>query len=93
MGIEQKAHRSSFSSAQRHHASSRRQLSCRRVPWSGCSIQAKLREESGLRVKKVLYGDTVLVEQDDAAGLAIDEELSLMNWGNAYVRGIIKDGT
>ena len=42
----------------------------------------------GLGTKKVAYSPTILIEQADAQALAQDEEITLMNWGNAIVRKI-----
>lgn len=39
-------------------------------------------------MKKVAYSDEILIEQADAQNLAQDEEITLMNWGNAIVRSI-----
>ena len=41
-----------------------------------------------LGAKKVVYSDNILIEQDDARIFAKDEEITLMNWGNAIVRDI-----
>lgn len=38
--------------------------------------------------KKVVYSQNLLIEQEDAQTFAKDEEITLMNWGNAYVRDI-----
>ena len=38
--------------------------------------------------KKVAYSDSILIEQVDARNLKQDEEITLMSWGNAYVRKI-----
>lgn len=38
--------------------------------------------------KKVVFSANVLIEQEDAASFAQDEEITLMNWGNAIVRSI-----
>ncbi|BGO93627.1 glutamate--tRNA ligase [Rhodotorula toruloides] len=38
--------------------------------------------------KTTFYADTIYVEQADAASFAQDEELTLMDWGNAFVRTI-----
>ena len=38
--------------------------------------------------KKVAYSDEILIEQEDAQNFSQDEEITLMNWGNAYVRSI-----
>jgi len=41
-----------------------------------------------LGTKKVAYGEEILIEQADAQGFQQDEEITLMNWGNAFVRKI-----
>jgi glutamyl-tRNA synthetase len=41
-----------------------------------------------LGTKQVGYSQNILVEQADAATFAQDEEITLMNWGNAFVRKI-----
>lgn len=38
--------------------------------------------------KTVVYGKRILIDQDDAQSFAEDEEITLMNWGNAIVRKI-----
>ena len=38
--------------------------------------------------KKVFYSENVIVEQEDARTFDQDEEITLMNWGNAIVRRI-----
>ena len=38
--------------------------------------------------KQVGYSQNILVEQADAQSFAQDEEITLMNWGNAFVRKI-----
>ena len=38
--------------------------------------------------KKVAYSPSILISQADAQGFAQDEEITLMNWGNAIVRNI-----
>ncbi|OQO13931.1 hypothetical protein B0A48_00806 [Cryoendolithus antarcticus] len=40
--------------------------------------------------KKVVFSKSVILDQADAASFAQDEEITLMNWGNAYVRKISK---
>jgi len=41
--------------------------------------------------KKVTFSNTVLLEQEDAASFELNEEFTLMDWGNAFVRDIKKD--
>lgn len=38
--------------------------------------------------KKVIFSSSILLEQADAQSFAQDEEITLMNWGNAIVRKI-----
>lgn len=38
--------------------------------------------------KKVVYSSTIIIEQEDARTFTQDEEITLMNWGNAIVRTI-----
>jgi glutamyl-tRNA synthetase len=38
--------------------------------------------------KQVTFSDTVFLEQADAKSFKKDEEITLMNWGNAFVRSI-----
>ena len=39
-------------------------------------------------LKQVWYSPEILIEQTDGQAFAQDEEITLMNWGNAYVRSI-----
>ncbi|MCJ1370026.1 hypothetical protein MMC20_001238 [Loxospora ochrophaea] len=41
-----------------------------------------------LGMKKVAYSRSILIEQEDAKTFKEDEEITLMNWGNAIVRKI-----
>ena len=41
-----------------------------------------------LGTKKVAYCPSILIDQADAQGFTQDEEITLMNWGNAIVRSI-----
>lgn len=41
--------------------------------------------------KKIVYGPNILLDQVDAKSFAADEEITLMNWGNAFVRKINVD--
>ncbi|EXJ68849.1 glutamyl-tRNA synthetase [Cladophialophora psammophila CBS 110553] len=38
--------------------------------------------------KKVWYSSNIIIEQEDARTFAKDEEITLMNWGNVYVRDV-----
>ena len=39
-----------------------------------------------------MYSASILLEQADAATLEQDEEITLMNWGNAFVRSLERSG-
>ncbi|RMY60537.1 hypothetical protein D0863_11572 [Hortaea werneckii] len=39
----------------------------------------------------VTYPDDILIEQADAETFQVDEEITLMGWGNAFIRSIEKD--
>ncbi|KAL4788488.1 tRNA synthetases class I, catalytic domain-containing protein [Aspergillus varians] len=43
--------------------------------------------------KKVTYSSSVLFDQEDAKSFKQDEEITLMNWGNAFVRKIVTDAS
>ncbi|RFU27068.1 hypothetical protein B7463_g9266, partial [Scytalidium lignicola] len=43
-------------------------------------------KNSELGSKKLIYKNSIILEQIDAQGLEIGEEVTLMNWGNAIVR-------
>ena len=45
-------------------------------------------KNKALGTKKVVYSSSILLEQADAASFAQDEEITLMNWGNAIVRSV-----
>ncbi|KAK2756402.1 hypothetical protein FQN54_005294 [Arachnomyces sp. PD_36] len=44
-------------------------------------------------MKTVAFGDVLLIDQEDAKSFKQDEEITLMNWGNAFVRKIIKSAS
>lgn len=48
---------------------------------------------SNLGLKDVTYDRAIILEQADAQLFEKDEEVTLMNWGNAFVRSISKDET
>uniref|UniRef100_A0A7S4HK72 glutamate--tRNA ligase n=1 Tax=Prymnesium polylepis TaxID=72548 RepID=A0A7S4HK72_9EUKA len=48
-------------------------------------------KDESLGKKVRLYSPTVLLQADDAAGLAAGEEVTLMSWGNVIVREVRKD--
>ncbi|GAA6011598.1 hypothetical protein JCM10207_002674 [Rhodosporidiobolus poonsookiae] len=53
--------------------------------------QPKHKKNPDVGSKTTLYADVIYVEQADAATFAQDEELTLMDWGNAFVRSIKKN--
>ncbi|KAK4048540.1 glutamate--tRNA ligase [Microbotryomycetes sp. JL201] len=48
----------------------------------------KHKKNPDVGVKQTSYADTIYVEQEDAKTFAQDEELTLMDWGNAFVRKV-----
>lgn len=43
--------------------------------------------------KQTTFSNEILIDQEDAKSFDQDEEITLMDWGNAYVRSITKDAT
>ncbi|KAG2184829.1 hypothetical protein INT43_000742 [Umbelopsis isabellina] len=41
--------------------------------------------------KQTTFSDIILMEQDDVSTFEVNEEITLMDWGNAFVRDIKKD--
>ncbi|KAI1172977.1 glutamyl-tRNA synthetase [Nemania sp. FL0916] len=66
-----------------------------------CTVQGQAEPETVLKpkhgknpeagMKQVIYSKNIILEQADAKSFVADEEITLMNWGNAYVRGIARD--
>lgn len=54
-------------------------------------LNPKYVKNLALGSKKVLYSKIIVLEQADAKSFGQDEEVTLMNWGNAYLRSITKD--
>lgn len=48
-------------------------------------------KNSSLGSKKVFYSNTIYLEQEDAQSFQLNEEVTLMNWGNAIARRIVLD--
>ncbi|CUM64153.1 uncharacterized protein PRCAT00001745001 [Priceomyces carsonii] len=42
--------------------------------------------------KPVIYANKVLIDQSDAEGLSDNEEITLMDWGNAIITAVKRDG-
>ncbi|KAI9839185.1 MAG: hypothetical protein M1819_003178 [Sarea resinae] len=59
----------------------------------GVQVATKLRHSKNpsLGSKKVAYSEKVILDQQDARAFKLDEEITLMNWGNAFVRQIAQD--
>ena len=59
------------------------------------SVEDKPRhaKNAKLGTKKIQYDKEILIEQADAQTFEQDEEITLMNWGNAFVRKITKDSS
>ncbi|KAK4243113.1 tRNA synthetases class I, catalytic domain-containing protein [Corynascus novoguineensis] len=55
--------------------------------------RSKHPKNAAIGTKLVTYASTVLIDQADASSFALNEEITLMNWGNAIVRDIARDGT
>jgi len=51
-------------------------------------IKPKHGKNPELGMKTVAYGPTILVDQVDAQAFTEGEEITLMNWGNAFVRKV-----
>ena len=49
-------------------------------------------KNDSLGTKKVVYSPLIILDQEDAKSFKEDEEITLMNWGNAFVRKIIRSG-
>ncbi|BGP43370.1 glutamate--tRNA ligase [Rhodotorula kratochvilovae] len=53
----------------------------------------KHKKNPDVGIKTTYYADKIFVEQADAASFAQDEEVTLMDWGNAIVRSIARDAS
>ncbi|GAA5827708.1 hypothetical protein JCM11251_001799 [Rhodosporidiobolus azoricus] len=51
----------------------------------------KHKKNPDIGLKTTYYSSSLFVEQADAASFAVDEEVTLMDWGNAFIRSIKKD--
>ncbi|RMX77345.1 hypothetical protein D0869_09963 [Hortaea werneckii] len=57
-----------------------------------CSAQRPLHSKNpAVGTRLVTYTGVILVEQADAKTFEVDEEVTLMGWGNAFIRSIEKD--
>ncbi|KKY15884.1 putative glutamyl-trna synthetase [Phaeomoniella chlamydospora] len=55
-----------------------------------CEDKPKHLKNPDVGQKKVWYSQTIWIEQEDAKSFEDDEEITLMNWGNAIVRSKCK---
>lgn len=55
--------------------------------------RAKHAKNPDVGEKIVTFSSSILLEQSDAKTFDLDEEITLMNWGNAFVRQILTDGS
>ena len=55
------------------------------------TMKPKHGKNPDLGLKRILYDKVIVLEQADAQTFQQGEEITLMNWGNAYVRSITKD--
>lgn len=61
-------------------------------PASPCTqSMARHKKNPDLGTKETAYSSTIFLEQVDAASLQMDEEITLMDWGNAIVTGIQRE--
>jgi glutamyl-tRNA synthetase len=63
------------------------------VPGAGAEVkeQPLHKKNAELGTKKTHYGSKVYLDQEDAKSLEEGEEITLMDWGNVFVRKIVKD--
>jgi glutamyl-tRNA synthetase len=78
--------------APRHTAIEKKDMVVATVKGAPASPQAELKPKHAknpdVGTKKVVYSSSILIEQEDVKSFAQDEEITLMNWGNAIVRKI-----
>lgn len=60
------------------------------VPFS--EDKPKHKKNAELGTKKIVYSSEIFVDQDDAQTFKDGEEITLMDWGNAILKTIHKDG-
>ncbi|CAH1756766.1 414_t:CDS:10 [Entrophospora sp. SA101] len=53
-------------------------------------LMPKHKKNTNIGSKKTWYAPNILVEQEDAKSFELNEEITLMDWGNAIVKSIIK---
>lgn len=54
-------------------------------------LRLKHKKNPGVGEKTVTYGPSILIAQEDAQTFGEDEEITLMDWGNAFVREIVRN--
>lgn len=70
----------------KEHAVKAKVTGARVAPYA--EAKPKHGKNPSLGTKKVAYSESILIEQEDAKTFKEDEEITLMNWGNAIVRKI-----
>ncbi|KAI9496257.1 tRNA synthetases class I, catalytic domain-containing protein [Zychaea mexicana] len=50
----------------------------------------KHKKNPDLGTKKTSYSSKIVLDQEDAKSLEVGEEITLMDWGNAFVRNVVK---
>ena len=73
-----------FTAIEKAHAVTAKVRGARLAPYT--EDKPKHAKNSEVGTKKVAYSDEILIEQTDAKNFSEGEEITLMNWGNAYVR-------
>jgi glutamyl-tRNA synthetase len=61
-------------------------IGARDAPYS--ELKNKHAKNADVGQKKVVYSNSIIMDQADAASFEKDEEITLMNWGNGFVRSI-----
>ncbi|KAI9248794.1 tRNA synthetases class I, catalytic domain-containing protein [Phascolomyces articulosus] len=51
----------------------------------------KHKKNADLGTKKTTYSNKIVLDQEDAKTLEVGEEITLMDWGNAFVRNVTKN--
>ncbi|KAI8150381.1 tRNA synthetases class I, catalytic domain-containing protein [Fennellomyces sp. T-0311] len=51
----------------------------------------KHKKNPDIGTKKTTYSSKIVLDQEDAKSLEVGEEITLMDWGNAFVRNVTKD--
>jgi glutamyl-tRNA synthetase len=52
----------------------------------------KHKKNADIGMKETLFGPNIMLEHEDAIGLEIGEEVTLMDWGNAIITSLVREG-